>query len=257
MEDITKKMIKLFMSQNKMGGGVNVSFNPGAINQQTIESASIQFYNFDMSKTYTYTYTKPTLEVFDVKVSKDILTEEGWGFIVTINSQTLYDHNYKYKMDVYVDGNNVGDNPCDKVSEGVVQFQCIYTGPVSKIQIIINYVSNLIFKGPLHIPTTTAGYTELTGVDLIKGESYEFYFTFVAYETVPIPSSNPEGLTTIVKRLSTSSNQNELVRISGNSGNLMCQIRVDYYNNKWNIFLSTALALQFYSQIILEHIIKL
>lgn len=210
-----------------------------------------------MSKTYTYTYTKPTLEVFDVKVSKDILTEEGWGFIVTINSQTLYDHNYKYKMDVYVDGNNVGDNPCDKVSEGVVQFQCIYTGPVSKIQIIINYVSNLIFKGPLHIPTTTAGYTELTGVDLIKGESYEFYFTFVAYETVPIPSSNPEGLTTIVKRLSTSSNQNELVRISGNSGNLMCQIRVDYYNNKWNIFLSTALALQFYSQIILEHIIKL
>lgn len=210
-----------------------------------------------MSKTYTYTYTKPTLEVFDVKVSKDILTEEGWGFIVTINSQTLYDHNYRYKMDVYVDGNNVGDNPCDKVSEGVVQFQCIYTGPVSKIQIIINYVSNLIFKGPLHIPTTTAGYTELTGVDLIKGESYRFYFTFVAFETVPIPSSNPEGLTTIVKRLSTSSNQNELVRISGNSGNLMCQIRVDYYNNKWNIFLSTALALQFYSQIILEHIIKL
>lgn len=210
-----------------------------------------------MSKTYTYTYTKPTLEVFDVKVSKDILTEEGWGFIVTINSQTLYDHNYRYKMDGYVDGNNIGDNPCDKVSEGVVQFQCIYTGPVSKIQIIINYVSNLIFKGPLHIPTTTAGYTELTGVDLIKGESYEFYFTFVAYETVPIPSSNPEGLTTIVKLLSTSSNQNELVRILGNSGNLMCQIRVDYYNNKWNIFLSTALALQFYSQIILEHIIKL
>lgn len=30
----------------------------------------------------------PTLEVFDVKVSKDILTEEAWGFIVTINSQT-------------------------------------------------------------------------------------------------------------------------------------------------------------------------
>lgn len=55
-----------------------------------------------------------------------------------------------------VDGNNVGDSPCDKVSEGVVQFQCIYTGPVSNIQIIINYVSNLIFKGPLHIPTTTA-----------------------------------------------------------------------------------------------------
>lgn len=210
-----------------------------------------------MSKTYTYTYTKPTLEVFDVKVSKDILTEEAWGFIVTINSQTLYDHNYRYKMDGYVDGNNIGDSPCDKVSEGVVQFQCIYTGPVSNIQIIINYVSNLIFKGPLHIPTTTAGYNELTGVDLIKGESYEFYFTFVAYETVPIPSSNPEGLTTIVKRLSASSNQNELVRISGSSGNLMCQIRVDYYNNKWNIFLSTALALQFYSQIILEHIIKL
>lgn len=75
-----------------------------------------------------------TLEVFDVKVSKDILTEEAWGFIVTINSQTLYDHNYRYKMDV--DGNNVGDSPCDKVSEGVVQFQCIYTGPVSNIQIM-------------------------------------------------------------------------------------------------------------------------
>ena len=30
-----------------------------------------------MSKTYAYTYTKPTLEVFDVKVSKDILTEEA------------------------------------------------------------------------------------------------------------------------------------------------------------------------------------
>lgn len=120
----------------------------------------------------------PTLEVFDVKVSKDIFTEEAWGFIVTINSQTLYDHNYRYKMDV--DGNNVGDSPCDKVSEGVVQFQCIYTGPVSNIQIIINYVSNLIFKGPLHIPTTTAGYNELTGVDLIKGERYRFYFRFVA-----------------------------------------------------------------------------
>lgn len=80
----------------------------------------------------------PTLEIFDVKVSKDILTEGAWGFIVT----TLYDHNYRYKMD-----NNVGDSPCDKVSE----VQCIYTGPVSNI----NYVSNLIFKGPLHIPTTT------------------------------------------------------------------------------------------------------
>lgn len=256
MEDITKKMIKLFMSQNKMGG-VNVSFNPGAINQQTIESASIQFYNFDMSKTYTYTYTKPTLEVFDVKVSKDILTEEAWGFIVTINSQTLYDHNCRYKMDVYVDGNNVGDSPCDKVSEGVVQFQCIYTGPVSNIQIIINYVSNLIFKGPLHIPTTTAGYNELTGVDLIKGERYRFYFRFVASGTVSIPSGNPEGLTSIVKLLSASSNQNELVRISSSSGKLMCQIRVDYYNNKWNILLSTASASQFYSQIILEDIIKL
>lgn len=256
MEDITKKMIKLFMSQNKMGGG-NVSFNPGAINQQTIESASIQFYNFDMSKTYIYTYTKPTLEVFDVKVSKDILTEEAWGFIVTINSQTLYDYNYRYKMDVYVDGNNVGDSPCDKVSEGVVQFPCIYTGPVSNIQIIINYVSNLIFKGPLHIPTTTAGYNELTGVDLIKGERYRFYFRFVASGTVSIPSGNPEGLTSIVKLLSASSNQNELVRISSSSGKLMCQIRVDYYNNKWNILLSTASASQFYSQIILEDIIKL
>lgn len=89
-----------------------------------------------------------------------------------------------------VDGNNVGDSPCDKVSEGVVQFQCIYTGPVSNIQIIINYVSNLIFKGPLHIPTTTAGYNELTGVDLIKGERYRFYFRFVASGTVSIPSGN-------------------------------------------------------------------
>lgn len=113
-----------------------------------------------------------------------------------------------------VDGNNVGDSPCDKVSEGVVQFQCIYTGPVSNIQIIINYVSNLIFKGPLHIPT--AGYNELTGVDLIKGERYRFYFRFVASGTVSIPSSN----------------QNELVRISSSSGKLMCQIRIDYYNNK-------------------------
>lgn len=197
----------------------------------------------------------PTLEVFDVKVSKDILTEEAWGFIVTINSQTLYDHNYRYKMDV--DGNNVGDSPCDKVSEGVVQFQCIYTGPVSNIQIIINYVSNLIFKGPLHIPTTTAGYNELTGVDLIKRERYRFYFRFVASGTVSIPSGNPEGLTSIVKLLSASNNQNELVRISSSSGKLMCQIRVDYYNNKWNILLSTASASQFYSQIILEDIIKL
>lgn len=250
-------MIKQFIFQNIAGGGVNVSFNPGAINQQTIESASIQFYNFYMSKTYTYTYTKPTLEVFDVKISKDMLTEEGWGFIVAINSQTLYDHNYRYKMDVYVDGNNIGDSPCDKVSEGIVQFQCIYTGPVNNIQIIINYVSNLIFKGPLHIPTTTAGYNELTGVDLVKGERYEFYFRFVASGIVSIPSGNPEGLTSIVKLLSASSNQNELVRISSSSGTLMCQMRVDYYNNKWNILLSTALASQFYSQIILEDIIKL
>lgn len=70
----------------------------------------------------------PTLEVFDVKVSKDILTEEAWGFIVTINSQTT--------TIIDIDGNNVGDSPCDKVSEGVVQFQCIYTGPVSNIQIM-------------------------------------------------------------------------------------------------------------------------
>lgn len=135
-------------------------------------------------------------------------------------------------MDVYVDGNNVGDSPCDKVSEGVVQFQCIYTGPVNNIQIIINYVSNLIFKGPLHIPTTTAGYNELTGVDLVKGERYRFYFRFVASGIVSIPSGNPEGLTSIVKLLSASSNQNELVRISSSSGTLMCQMRVDYYNNK-------------------------
>lgn len=43
---------------------------------------------------------------------------------------------------------------------------------------------------------------------------------------------NPEGFTSIVKLLSASSNQNELVRISSSSGKLMCQIRVDYYNNK-------------------------
>lgn len=110
--------------------------------------------------------------------------------------------------------------------------------------VIINYVSNLIFKGPLHIPT--AGYNELTGVDLIKGERYRFYFRFVASGTVSIPSGNPEGFTSIVKLLSASS-----------SGKLMCQIRVDYYNNKWNILLSTASASQFYSQIILEDIIKL
>lgn len=250
-------MIKQFIFQNIAGGGINVSFNPGVINQQTIESASIQFHNFDMSKTCIYTYTKPTLEVFDVKISKDILTEEGWGFIVTINSQTLYDHNYRYTMDVYIDGNYVGDCSCDKVSEGVVQFPCIYTGPLDKIKIIINYVYNLIFKGPLHIPTTTAGYNELTGVDLVKGESYRFYFRFVASGIVSIPSGNPEGLTSIIKLLSASSNQNELVRISSSSGTLICQMRVDYYNNKWNILLSTAYASQFYSQIILEDIIKM
>lgn len=210
-----------------------------------------------MSKTYTYTYTKPTLEVFNVKVSKDVLTEEAWSFIVTINSQTLYDHDYRYKMDVYVDGNNVGDSFCGKVSEGVVQFPCIYTGPVNNIQIIINYVSNLIFKGPLYIPTTTAGYNELTGVDLIKGERYKFYFRFIASGIVSIPSGNPEGLTSIVKPLSASSNQNELVRILDSSGTLVCQIRVDYYNNKWNICLSTAFASQFYKQIILEDIVKI
>lgn len=65
-----------------------------------------------------------------------------------------------------VDGNNVGDSPCDKVSEGVVQFQCIYTGPVSNIQIII------------------------------KGERYRFYFRFVA----SIPSGNPEGFTSIISK---------------------------------------------------------
>lgn len=75
---------------------------------------------------------------------------------------------------------------------------------------------NVFIQGPLHIPTTTAGYNELTGVDLIKGERYRFYFRFVASGTVSIPSSN----------------QNELVRISSSSGKLMCQIRVDYYNNK-------------------------
>lgn len=73
--------------------------------------------------------------------------------------------------------------------------------PVSNIQIIINYVSNLIFKGPLHIPTTTAGYNELTGVDLIKGERYRFYFRFVASGTVSIPSGNPEGLTSTCRLL--------------------------------------------------------
>lgn len=113
---------------------------------------------------------------------------------------------------------------------------------------------NVFIQGPLHIPTTTAGYNELTGVDLIKGERYRFYFRFVASS---IPSGNPEGFTSIVKLLSASSNQNELVRISSSSGKLMCQIRVDYYNNKWNILLSTASASQFYSQIILEDIIKL
>jgi hypothetical protein len=34
-------------------------------------------------------------------------------------------------------------------------------------------------------------------------------------------------------------------------------MRVDYYNNKWNILLSTTYASQFYSQIILEDIIKM
>lgn len=78
MQNIIKNNDKtIYLSKYSWGGGVNVSFNPGAINQQTIESASIQFYNFDMSKTYIYTYTKPTLEVFDVKISKDILTEEA------------------------------------------------------------------------------------------------------------------------------------------------------------------------------------
>lgn len=91
---------------------------------------------------------------------------------------------------------------------------------------------NVFIQGPLHIPTTTAGYNELTGVDLIKGERYRFYFRFVASGTVSIPSGNPEGFTSIVKLLSASSNQNELVRISSSSGKLMCQIRVDYYNNK-------------------------
>ena len=77
MQNIIKNNDKTIYLSKYSWGGVNVSFNPGAINQQTIESASIQFYNFDMSKTYTYTYAKPTLEVFDVKISKDILTEEA------------------------------------------------------------------------------------------------------------------------------------------------------------------------------------
>lgn len=242
------------MQNTASGGGVNVSFNPGVINQQTIEGASIQFYDL-YGLRYTYTYTKPTLEAFDVKVPKDIPTERGWGFIITINSQTLYDYNYRYKIDGYVDGNYVGNSFCEKVSEGVVQFPCIFSGPVNNIQIITNYVSDLIFKGPIHIPTTTAGYNELTGVDLVKGKRYKFYFRFVASGIVSIPSGNPEGLTGIVILLSASINQNELVRISNSSGTLVCQMRVDYYNNKWNIFLSTALASQFYRQIILEDIL--
>lgn len=125
------------------------------------------------------------------------------------------------------------------------------------MKVLLYSFITLICQKRIHIPTTTAGYNELTGVDLIKGERYRFYFRFVASGTVSIPSGNPEGFTSIVKLLSATSNQNELVRISSSSGKLMCQIRVDYYNNKWNILLSTDSASQFYSQIILEDIIKL
>lgn len=137
MEDIIKKMIKQFISQNIIGGGVNFKINFQENILAVKYGTELEFYVGSTTTPYKVKQWVGALTTNTLILPSWYVNDpNGWGFILHIvSSELALDMPRKYYFKVYVDGTYIGDATADSINGGL-SFAGIHSGSCKTIELV-------------------------------------------------------------------------------------------------------------------------
>lgn len=137
MEDIIKKMIKQFISQNIIGGEVNFKINFQENTLAVEYGTELEFYVGSTPTSYKVKQWVGTLTTNTLILPSWYVNDpNGWGFILHIVSNELaLDMPRKYYFKVYADGTYIGDSIADSIN-GELSFAGIHSGSCKTIELV-------------------------------------------------------------------------------------------------------------------------
>ena len=137
MEDIIKKMIKQFISQNIIGGGVNFKINFQENILAVKYGTELEFYVGSTTTSYKVKQWVGALTTNTLILPSWYVNDpNGWGFILYIVSSDLaLDMPRKYYFKVYVDGTYIGNVTADSINGGL-SFAGICLGSCKTIELV-------------------------------------------------------------------------------------------------------------------------
>lgn len=137
MEDIIKKMIKQFISQNIIGGGVNFKINFQENILAVKYGTELEFYVGSTTTPYKVKQWVGALTTNTLILPSWYVNDpNGWGFILHIvSSELALDIPRKYYFKVYVDGTYIGDATADSINGGL-SFAGIHLSSCKTIELV-------------------------------------------------------------------------------------------------------------------------
>ena len=136
MEDIIKKMIKQFISQN-IGGGVKLKINFQGNVLAVKYGTELEFYVGDTTTSYKVKQWVGTLTTNTLILPSWYVNDpKGWGFILYIvSSELALDIPRRYYLKGYVDGTYIGDASADSINDRLY-FSGICSGSCKTIELV-------------------------------------------------------------------------------------------------------------------------
>lgn len=137
MEDIIKKMIKQFISQNIIGGEVNFKINFQGNILAVKYGTELEFYVGTTTTSYKVKQWVGALTTNTLILpSWYVNAPNGWGFILRIiSSELASDMPRKYYFKAYVDGTYIGDSIAEGINGGLF-FAGICSGSCKTIELV-------------------------------------------------------------------------------------------------------------------------
>lgn len=130
-------MIKQFISQNIIGGGVNFKINFQENILAVKYGTELEFYVGSTTTSYKVKQWFGTLTTNTLILPSWYVNDpNGWGFILYIvSSELALNIPRKYYFKVYVDGTYIGDTTADSINGGF-SFAGIHSGSCKTIELV-------------------------------------------------------------------------------------------------------------------------
>lgn len=186
-------MIKQFIAQNRMGGGIKVTIDPGVLAGITLQGDILVYYqNSNTSIFKSLFINQDTFTKTSFIIRENIFDYAGWGIQVTIpNTRSARDY-YKYQMQMFINGVLVdGTAAGQKGGDTEIYFSALYYGvTVESVEFKIIYTDNYVCDEDVIINLANGANTQIFCPSFMPDTQYKFIF-----EIGEVINSNFEKIT--------------------------------------------------------------